>query len=105
MALLRTSVPDVRLSDLQDPAKAPLMWAFREEVAGAVRAAEFSDLQGLVQGLDTGVQGELAKLDKREEQQASREAAGLALRVAPRPVFLAGREALLTELDARLGWR
>ena len=66
-----------------------------------MRAAEFSDLQGLVQGLSTGVQGELAKLDKREEQQAGREA-GLALRVAPRPVFLAGREALLAELDARL---
>ena len=101
VALLRTSVPDVRLSDLQDPARASLVWAFREEVAARVRAAEFSDLQGLVQGLSTGVQGELAKLDKREEQQAGREA-GLVLRVAPRPVFLAGREALLAELDARL---
>ena len=102
VALLRTSVPDVRLSDLQDPARASLVWAFREEVAARVRAAEFSDLQGLVQGLSTGVQGELAKLDKRAEQQASRDVAGLALRVAPRPVFLAGREALLKELDARL---
>ena len=35
-------------------------------VAGAVRPAEFSDLQGLIQGLSTGIQGELAKLDKRE---------------------------------------
>jgi Domain of unknown function (DUF4062)/Tetratricopeptide repeat len=102
VALLRTSVPDVRLSDLQDPARASLVWAFREEVAARVRAAEFSDLQGLVQGLSTGVQGELAKLDKRAEQQASRDLAGLVLRVAPRPVFLAGREALLAELDARL---
>ena len=102
VALLRTSVPDVRLSDLLDPARAPLVAGFREEVAGAVRAAEFSDLQGLVQGLSTGVQGgQLAKLDKREEDQACREA-GLALRVPPRPVFLAGREALLAELDARL---
>ena len=101
VALLRTSVPDVRQSDLQDPARASLVWAFREEVAARVRAAEFSDLQGLVQGLSTGVQGELAKLDKREQDRAGREA-GLVLRVAPRPVFLAGREALLAELDARL---
>ena len=56
VALLRTSVPDVRLSDLLDPARAPLVAGFRDEVAGAVRAAEFSDLQGLVQGLSTGVQ-------------------------------------------------
>ena len=101
VALLRTSVPDVRLSDLLDPARAPLVTAFRAEVAREVRAAEFSDLQGLVQGLSTGVQGELAKQDKREEQQAG-QGAGLALRVAPRPAFLAGREALLVELDARL---
>jgi hypothetical protein len=103
VALLRTSVPDVRLSDLLDPARAPLVAGFREEVAVGVRAAEFSDLQGLIQGLSTGVQGELGKLDKREkEQQASRDLAGLVLRVPPRPVFLAGREALLAELDARL---
>ena len=42
--------------------------AFRDEVARQVRAAEFSDLQGLIQGLSTGVQGELDKLDKREER-------------------------------------
>src|SRR5690348_10684937 len=101
VALLRTSVPDVRLSDLLDPARAPLVAGFRDEVSAAVRAAEFSDLQGLVQGLSTGVQGELAKRDKRAEQQAGRDA-GLVLRVAPRPVFLAGREGLLAELDARL---
>ena len=101
VALLRTSVPDVRLSDLLDPARAPLVAGFREEVAREVRAAEFSDPQGLVQGLSTGVSAELAKLDKREEDRAGREA-GLVLRVAPRPVFLAGREGLLAELDARL---
>jgi hypothetical protein len=101
VALLRTSVPDVRLSDLLDPARAPLVAGFREEVAREVRAAEFTDLQGLVQGLSTGVPAELAKLDKREEDRAGREA-GLVLRVAPRPVYLAGREALLAELNARL---
>src|SRR4029077_16370210 len=31
VALLRTSIPDVRLSDLQDPARAPLVLAVREE--------------------------------------------------------------------------
>ena len=33
VALLRTSIPDVRLSDLQDPARAPLVLGFRDEVA------------------------------------------------------------------------
>ena len=102
VALLRTSIPDVRLSDLQDPARAPLVLGFRDEVAGAVRAAEFSDLKGLIQGLSTGIQGELAKLDKRDERQAGPVAAGRVLRLAPRPVFLAGREELLALLEARL---
>ena len=62
MALLRTSIPDVRLSDLAGSGAAPLVLAFRDEVAGEVRPAEFSDLQGLIQGLSTGIQGELDKL-------------------------------------------
>ena len=101
MALLRTSIPDVSLSDLQDPARAPLVLAFRDEVAGQVRPAEFSDLKGLIQGLSTGIQGEL---DKRRSGMSGRpaRAAGRALRLAPRPVFLAGREELLAGLDARL---
>jgi hypothetical protein len=99
VALLRTSIPDVYLSDLQDPARAPLVLGFRDEVARQVRPAEFSDLQGLIQGLSTGVQGQL---DKRDERGAGEKTAGRALRLAPRPVFLAGREALLAELDARL---
>ena len=101
VALLRTSVPDVRLSDLQDPARAPMVLAFREEVTSQVRPAEFSDLQGLIQGLSTGIQGELGKLDQREKRHTG-EKGGLALRLAPRPLFLAGREDLLAELDVRL---
>ena len=101
IALLRTSIPDVRLSDLEDPAQARLVLAFRDEVARQVRAAEFSDLQGLIQGLSTGIQGELDKRDK-PDQRLPGQMAGRALRLAPRPVFLAGREALLAELDARL---
>ena len=108
VALLRTSIPDVRLSDLQDPARTPLVLAFRDEVASTVRPAEFSDLKGLVQGLSTGIQGALDKLAKRDERDerdappSGQVAAGRALRLAPRPVFLAGREQLLAELDARL---
>ncbi len=66
IALLRTSIPDVRLSDLEDPARAALVLAFRAEVARQVRLAEFSDLQGLIQGLSTGIQGELDKQDTRD---------------------------------------
>jgi hypothetical protein len=46
IVLLRTSIPDVRASDVEDPDRAPLVLAFRAEVARAVRPAEFSDLQG-----------------------------------------------------------
>jgi len=101
VALLRTSIPDVRLSDLEDPARAPLVLGFRDEVAGAVRPAEFGDLQGLIQGLSTGIQAVLDKLDTRDGPVGP--AAGRALRLAPRPVFLAGREELLAGLEARLG--
>ena len=102
VALLRTSIPDVSLSDLGDPQRLALVSAFRDEVAVTVRPAQFSDLQGLVQGLSTGVQGELDKLAKRDERSAGPVAAGRVLRLAPRPVFLAGRGELLGELDARL---
>jgi hypothetical protein len=102
VALMRTSVPDVRLSDLQDPTRAPLVLAFREEVGRQVRPAEFSDLKGLIQGLSTGIQNVIDKLDKRDHRQATQVTAARALRLAPRPVFLAGREELLTELGARL---
>jgi hypothetical protein len=61
IALLRTSIPDVGLSDLADPVRLALVSAFREEVAREVRPAEFSDLRGLIQGLSTGVQAGLAR--------------------------------------------
>jgi hypothetical protein len=101
VALLRTSIPDVSLSDLGDPQRLGLVSAFRDEVAGQVRPAQFSDLKGLIQGLSTGIQGQLDKLAKRDEGRAG-PAAGRVLRLAPRPVFLAGREGLLAALDARL---
>ena len=104
IALLRTSIPDVSLSDLADPQRLTLVLAFRDEVDREVRPAEFSDLQGLIQGLSTGVQAELDKLGARPpaDRAAGHPAAGPVLRLAPRPTFLAGREELLAELDARL---
>src|SRR5215831_14802961 len=96
VALLHTGSPDLRLSDLQDPARAALVWAFRAEVEGAVRATEFSDLRGLIQGLSTGV---LAELGKRPDDLR---AGGPVLRLPPRLPLLTGREELLAGLDARL---
>ena len=101
IALLRTSIPDVSLSDFADPAGQRWCSAFRDEVAREVRPAEFRDESGLIQGLSTGVQGELDKLAPAG-CWGGRRAAGPVLRLAPRPVFLAGREELLAELDARL---
>jgi hypothetical protein len=71
VALLRTSIPDVSLSDLGNPQRLALVSVFRDEVACQVRPAQFSDLKGLIQGLSTGIQGELAKLDKPEAAPAS----------------------------------
>ena len=59
IALLRTSIPDVRLSDVKDPERLALVLAFRDEADREVRASEFSDLQGLIQKLSTGVDGVL----------------------------------------------
>ena len=48
IVLLHTSIPDVALSDMEDPDRWARVRAFRAEVAGEVRAAQFSDLQGLI---------------------------------------------------------
>ena len=76
VALLRTSIPDVSLPIWQIRRGRRWCSAFRDEVAGEVRAAEFGDLQGLIQGLSTGVQGELDKLAKREKRRAGRAGGG-----------------------------
>ena len=104
VALLRTSIPDVSLSDLADPPRLALVSAFRDEVAREVRAAEFSDREGLIRGLSTGVQAAMDKLGTRPPagRAAGRRAAGPVLRLAPRPAFLAGREELLADLGGRL---
>ncbi len=96
VALLRTSIPDVSVSDMEDPQKLTRVLAFREEVGRAVRPGLFDDTSGLIQGLSTGVVAGLAK------QSGGAAGASRALRLAPRPVFLAGREELLAEVNARL---
>jgi hypothetical protein len=75
---------------------------FPRRGARQVRPAQFSDPQGLIQGLSTGIQGQLDKLAKRDEGRAGPVAVAQVLRLASRPVFLAGREGLLAALDARL---
>jgi hypothetical protein len=104
IALVRTSIPDVRLSEFDDPEKAALVRAFREEVAREVRPAEFSDLQGLIQGLSTGFLAALEKLGKEHagEQAADPRAGAPVLRLVPRLPLLAGREELLARLDHQL---
>jgi len=104
VALMRTSIPDVSLSDVEDPQRAALVIAFRAEVSREVRPALFHDESGLIGGLSTGLQGELEKLGRGSDgvRPAGRRAAGPVLRLAPRPPFLAGREELLAELGSRL---
>src|SRR5215470_8871504 len=49
------------ITHMEHPERAARVLAFREEVGRAVRPARFQDNSGLVQGLSTGVQAELAK--------------------------------------------
>jgi hypothetical protein len=102
IALMRTSIPDVSVSDMEDPGRAARVLGFRAEVAREVRPAEFRDKGELIQGLSTGVQAELAKLAHLGQRHDGLRAGGLVLRLAPRPEVLAGREELLAGLDGRL---
>ena len=87
------------------------MQAFQNEVADAVRAAEFGDLRGLVQELSTGLQAELekiqAKLAELDRAQAELTTAGAPARrwtsVLPdRPTALVERPDLLAALRQAL---
>jgi Domain of unknown function (DUF4062)/Tetratricopeptide repeat len=108
IALLRTSIPDVALSDLADPSRLALVSAFREEVARQVRPAEFGDLRGLIQAVSTGVQAELARrpgasarsralfpapvldVEPRGREQVIDELAGLVLAPPGQAIVVAG---------------
>jgi hypothetical protein len=63
IALLRTSIPDINTSDLEDPQRSRCVAAFRAEVEAAVRPGLFSDLHELIQCLSTGVQKEISRLE------------------------------------------
>ena len=103
VALLRTSIPDVGLSDLADPQRLARVSGFRAEVAREVRPAEFSDREGLIRGLSTGFKPNWPSWTACcAGRAAGGRAAGPVLRLAPRPALLAGREDLLAELGARL---
>ncbi len=65
IALIKTSVADIRLTDMRDSHKWALLLAFEDEVRRKLRPAEFSDPQGLIVGLSTGVPSELEKIQKR----------------------------------------
>lgn len=56
IALLRTSVPDIKLSDLLDRERNARLQDFRKEVGKALRPAEFADEAGLIHALSAGVQ-------------------------------------------------
>lgn len=102
VALLRTSVPDIKLSDLLDDKLRPKVQAFRAEITS--RAGEFSNTAELVACLSAGVTNELAKLAARSPAVAASN------RVVPKPVLrlplhpIIGREdqvkVLLDGLDA-----
>ena len=107
VALLRTSIPDIGLSDVEDPQKWARVRAFREEVAGAVRAGEFGDLRGLVEQLSIGVQAELDKIQAKQSAGLTGERAlkehwdprGRGVERAARPGwFFTGRRQALSEL-------
>ena len=89
-------------SCLSDPEYAARQRAFRARAADAeitvARVGSPGDLALLLFQALTDLHGVAAG-----EAGRSREAAaGIAVRLAPRPVYLAGREELLAELDARL---
>ena len=85
-------IPPSGLIDLQFGARQE---AFRRRVQDSVTTQPFHD---------PGTLGQLVERSLRElaGRPQPREAASLPVRLAPRPVFLAGREGLLAELDARL---
>jgi len=89
-------------SCLSDPEHAGRQRAFRARVAGAgitvARVGSPGDLGLLLFQALTDLHGAAAG----EAGRPGEAAAGVAVRLAPRPVYLAGREELLAGLDARL---
>ncbi|MBL8482570.1 MAG: DUF4062 domain-containing protein, partial [Rhodocyclaceae bacterium] len=66
--LERTNIPDVALCDLAHPVDGPAVLAFRAEVEREQRPYCFNESGGLIQGLSTGVQNALDKLQAQANQ-------------------------------------
>ena len=102
VALLRTSVPDIQLSDLLDPERSKKVQAFHAEVNSKLRPAQFSNTAELIAALSAGVQNELAKRGTRAGVQAP------AKKPVPRPVLrlpqhaIVGRDKLVEQVLAGL---
>jgi len=64
IALLRTSVPDVALSDLTDPHRTASVLGFRKEVEETVRPAQFKNSNDMILALSTSVRSELDRIDR-----------------------------------------
>ncbi len=62
LAFLRTNVPDIHLSDLHDPDRTRLVKEFRDEVAQALRRAEFKDMEELVAAFSAAILHHVMKL-------------------------------------------
>jgi tetratricopeptide (TPR) repeat protein len=71
LAFLRSSVPDIHLSDLNDPARSPLVLAFRQEVAETLRPAEFKDKAELLAALGAAMQQHVMKLLRERDALAA----------------------------------
>ncbi|MDP1611188.1 MAG: DUF4062 domain-containing protein [Sulfuritalea sp.] len=71
-AFLRTSVPDIGFSDVNDPLRFALVQAFRNEVADKARPAEFKDLAGFVAALSAAIVRHVTNLLKQRDATAPR---------------------------------
>ncbi len=70
LAFLRTSVPDIGRSDVNDPPRFALVQAFRSEVADTARPAEFKDLTEFVAAFSAAILRHVTKLLKQRDASA-----------------------------------
>jgi tetratricopeptide (TPR) repeat protein len=71
LAFLRTSVPDITLSDLNEPVRYAKVQAFRAEVQNAVRPAEFKDMAEFNAALGTAIARQVMKRLKQRDDEAA----------------------------------
>jgi Domain of unknown function (DUF4062) len=87
---------------LSDPAYGERQRAFRDRVRDAGITVQPVDSPDRLETLLFQALSELGAAGGGEGRGVGPSGAGVAVRLAPRPVYLAGREELLAELDARL---